>query len=253
MPRFSAVPFAFLLLNLPAQVTQAQSATGAQPAPQTAAVAASEEEQAFWKKAGIDSGNPVHYLDQNKQPISFAQARQLIAGGHVFSVDLQDEQTLILMKGLRSKIAIKLQNGDAFPEFTLPGLNLPAGTGKQISKQNLLGRTTLINFYFAECGPCIREAARLSSFARQHKELNLLAITFDSPPEVRQFIQQQQFVWPVAAGAKDLIKQVGVPAYPAFVLLAADGKVLATDFPPRLEWELSELEAWVSKNGQLAR
>lgn len=204
----------------------------------------SAEEQQFWQKSGIDTANPVEYQDQHRRPISYAECRRLIAAGYAFSVDVREDKSVVLIKGKPASLQIRLKPGDPFPNFSATGLQ-----GNKLSKAQLLGRPTLINFYFAGCAPCLEEAPRLNQFFATRPDLNLLAITFDSSAEAKRFVRDYRLQWPILPNAGKLIKQIGVPVFPAFVLLDAEGKVLATDFPPRLDWEVAELEQWIAKSG----
>jgi peroxiredoxin len=229
------VPITALLAILLTCSGQPGWATGVDNAP-------TAEEQEFWRAAGIDTANPVEYEDQNHKPISYAECRKLIRAGNAFSVDVREDKSVVLIKGKPANISIRIKPGTPFPEFGVLDLS-----GKKISKAQLLGRPTLINFYFAGCGPCLEEAPRLNQFFATRPDLNLLSITFDSAQEAKRFVRERHFTWPIVPNAMKLIKQVGVPVFPAFVLLGPDGKVLATDFPPRLDWELPELEQWLAR------
>lgn len=117
--------------------------------------------------------------------------------------------------------AAKLNPGDAFPEFKLARLN-----GKLVDKQSLAGRYTLVSFYFATCAPCIREVPELNALAERRKDINVIAVTFDSKEQSRQFVAERQLNWPILPDAKSLIDAVGIKSYPVIALLDPQGKVV---------------------------
>jgi cytochrome oxidase Cu insertion factor (SCO1/SenC/PrrC family) len=109
------------------------------------------------------------------------------------------------------------------PEFDLPDL-----AGKRVTSAGLLGKPTLVNFYFATCKPCILEVGPLNAFAASRKDLNFLAITFDEPAEARAFVQRYKFKWRVVPDARDFIDRMTVNRYPMMALFDAQGRLLGT-------------------------
>jgi hypothetical protein len=83
-----------------------------------------------------------------------------------------------------------------------------------------------LSFHFAACAPCIREVPALNAFRRKHPEYNYLAVTFDDTKTAKEFVAKYPLEWPVIANAKRFIDAAGITAYPALVLLSADGAVL---------------------------
>jgi peroxiredoxin len=108
----------------------------------------------------------------------------------------------------------------------MPVFDLPDLAGRRVTSNSLRGKPTLINFYFAECVPCILEVAPLNGFAASRRDLNFLAVTFDEPPEARAFVNRHKFRWRVVPDARDFIDRMAVNRYPMMALFDANGRLL---------------------------
>ena len=116
-----------------------------------------------------------------------------------------------------------------YPPMTeLPPFNLRDLVGKPVSAASLKGKPTLINFYFAECVPCILEVGPLNGFAAARRDLNFLAVTFDAPDVARAFVARYKFRWRVVPDAREFIDRAGVKHYPMMALFDANGRLLGT-------------------------
>jgi hypothetical protein len=137
------------------------------------------------------------------------------------------------LDGAAITLTAKRRGGKAcpapYPPVTeLPPFDLPDLAGKRVSAASLKGKPTLINFYFAQCVPCILEVGPINGFAAERPHLNFLAVTFDEPTVAREFVARYKFRWRVVAGARDFIDRVGVKQYPMMALFDANGRLLGT-------------------------
>ena len=112
------------------------------------------------------------------------------------------------------------------PITRMPDFDLKDLGGQQITSQALRGKPTLVNFYFAQCAPCILEVGPLNGFAASRRDLNFLAVTFDEPAEARAFVERYKFRWRVVPDARELIDRMGVNRYPMMALFDANGRLL---------------------------
>ena len=93
---------------------------------------------------------------------------------------------------------------------------------------SLKGKPTLINFYFADCVPCILEVGPLNSFAAGRPGMNFLAVTFDEAAVARAFVARYNFRWRVVPDAREFIDRVRVKQYPTMALFDENGRLLGT-------------------------
>src|SRR5205085_8277938 len=118
--------------------------------------------------------------------------------------------------------ATKLKVGDTFPEFHLTRLD-----GAPVESKALLGRYTLVSFYFARCAPCVKEVPMLNALAERRKDINVLALTYDSAEESKRFVEEHHLNWVIVPDAKKLLMEtIGLRGFPSLALLDPQGKVV---------------------------
>jgi thiol-disulfide isomerase/thioredoxin len=105
--------------------------------------------------------------------------------------------------------------------------------GELLALAEFRGEPLVVNFWATWCPPCVEEMPELSSFydKYQPKGIELLGIAVDSPSNVREFLEERQFSYPlVVAGANgtELARRLGsrIDAFPYTVLIAPDGQVV---------------------------
>jgi thiol-disulfide isomerase/thioredoxin len=114
-----------------------------------------------------------------------------------------------------------------YPPITrMPPFDLADLAGKRVTSASLLGKPTLLNFFFAGCKPCILESEPLTDFAKAHPEMNFLAITFDEPEVARRFAATWGFRWRIVPNGRDYIDRMRVKQYPMMALFDAQGRLL---------------------------
>jgi thiol-disulfide isomerase/thioredoxin len=92
--------------------------------------------------------------------------------------------------------------------------------------QNLGGKPSLINMWFTSCPPCVEEMPALNALkAELGEQVNFLAITFESPKKVEQFLQKREFDFLQLAGERAFLKKLGISAYPVNIFLDRNGIV----------------------------
>jgi peroxiredoxin len=112
------------------------------------------------------------------------------------------------------------------PVTEMPPFKLRDLAGKPVTAGSLAGKPTLMNFYFAQCVPCILEVGPINQYAARHPEMNFLAVTFDEPAEARAFVDRYQFRWRVVPGAREFIERLRVKKFPMMALFDSRGRLL---------------------------
>jgi thiol-disulfide isomerase/thioredoxin len=109
-----------------------------------------------------------------------------------------------------------------FPNFKLFTL-----AGRKISNADLRGNITVINFWFNRCAPCVEEMPKLNQlmYSYSGQPVNFYAITFNDKETVLQFIGKNDFFYTQIPDARQLLKELGIEAYPAHMILDTNGVV----------------------------
>ncbi|MHA4871058.1 TlpA family protein disulfide reductase [Duganella sp. PWIR1] len=151
---------------------------------------------------------------------------------------------VVRLKAKQTPVApiYKVKFGSAFPKFKLHSVD-----GTLVTNDTLLGRYTLISFYFAECSPCIKEVPMLNAFAKKHKDVTTLAVTFDSMDEAKGFAKRMNFNWRTVVKGNNLIEKVGVRGYPTFALIDPKGNVVTIGDQLEIGAKNGALEKWVEQ------
>jgi cytochrome oxidase Cu insertion factor (SCO1/SenC/PrrC family) len=137
------------------------------------------------------------------------------------------------MDGSSVTLTVRRPGGNSCPSPYAPVTDMPPFdlrdlAGKRVSSAALKGKPTLINFYFAQCVPCILEVGPINGYAAKHPEMNFLAVTFDEAPVAREFVDRYKFRWRIVPDARDFIDRMKVKQYPMMALFDASGRLLGT-------------------------
>lgn len=179
----------------------------------------------------------ISYSDDQGRPIAKSAFLRAVTHGRQFSYkrDEASESTAftLLARDAKAKAAsapalkgalhqdYKLRPGQAFPAFQLATVG-----GGGIDNAALLGRPTVVHFFFAECVLCFVENPVLNAYAQKHPEVRVLAVTRDDASAAAAYAQQRQLAWPVAYAGQALLDALGVTTFPAMALVSADGRLL---------------------------
>ena len=109
--------------------------------------------------------------------------------------------------------------------FTLPTLD-----GTRFVASVTLPRPVVINFWGAECPPCVREMPLLDQFAKHNVGWTAWLVATDAPGTARDFLAKHPVSLPVLRGGADvaaLMRAAGnrTGGLPYTVALGADGQL----------------------------
>ena len=195
------------------------AAFAAAPAPFT--------ESDFRASLGVAAPVQLSYRGLDCKPLSFDDFAQAMAQSGVRS----DVERAV--DGTAVTVTVRRKGGGECsspypPVAELPPFQLRDLAGKPVNAASLKGKPTLINFYFAECVPCILEVGPLNGFAAGRPGMNFLAVTFDEAAVARAFVARYKFHWRVVPDAREFIDRVRVKQYPTMALFDESGRLLGT-------------------------
>ncbi len=111
----------------------------------------------------------------------------------------------------------------------LPPFELRDLAGKPVTAASLKGKPTLINFYFAQCVPCILEVGPLNGFAARTSRDEFSRGDLRRSRRWREpSSTRYKFRWRVVPDAREFIDRMRVKQYPMMALFDASGRLLGT-------------------------
>lgn len=214
-----------------------------------ATLAADETEAQFRAQYFLEPNIVVKFQDEKHSAISLAEFSRRTSEGAKFAKwkttgsQGEDIRTFVLLAPPTAEQLAKAKGDEQARNAKmrrlvgkpLTAFKLLDVEGKPLSNRELLGHPTLINFYFAECMPCIQETPMLNEYLGQRKDVRMLAVTFEDKAAIEKYNRKHKFAWQSLVDAKQFIDQVGVQAYPSFLLVDEKGLVravaTASEFP----------------------
>ncbi len=147
--------------------------------------------------------------------------------------------------------AKKIAVGNPVPDFEVKLLH----SEKTVSRQSMLGRYYLMDFWAVWCGPCRGEMPNLHKAWETYKDKNftILSLSFDPAVEDVDNYRQKDWAMPwlhtfVEKGFKsDLAKRFEVSGIPEPILVGPEGKIIATAGKLRGTTLLKTLEEFLGK------
>jgi thiol-disulfide isomerase/thioredoxin len=212
-----------------------------------------QDEQAFIATLHLGATPHVRYLDAAGRPLDYAAfAQQLSQGRRHYSIT-RDTQAGMAVLRLRPPGAhagepgrFAFGRGDLFPPFELPSLR---GGIQRLG--DFHGRYTLISFFFAECPPCIAEVPTLNAYARDHGDMDFIAITYEGAASARDFVQRHGLTWNVLYDGQALTDTLGIGVFPTLILVDPSGHVAGAAVGMSMEdtpaQRLADLGGWVEQ------
>ena len=184
-------------------------------------------EAAFRKTLGIGPAVPIRYRASDCSTLDFAGFSAAMGQpGARADVDRAADGSAVTL-------SVKFKGQPACPSpyapvTQMPPLDLPDLAGKRVTSASLLGKPTLVSFFFSRCVPCIREVEPINHYAAARPQMNFLAVTFDEPEMARAFVARFGLRWRVVPDAQDFIERMRVKQYPLMALFDAHGRLLGT-------------------------
>ena len=128
--------------------------------------------------------------------------------------------------GYLAKTAKAIKIGEEAADFTLEDIN-----GNMLTLSSLRGKYVMLDFWGSWCGACIKSFPHLKAFYEQHRDkLEVVGIAcHDTKDKWNAAVKRHELPWLHVLngeGTNDVAALYGVQAYPTYVLIAPDGKVL---------------------------
>ncbi|HRS02516.1 MAG TPA: TlpA disulfide reductase family protein [Bacteroidota bacterium] len=145
----------------------------------------------------------------------------------------------------------KIKVGKQVPKFKINDID----TGKLITKQDLMGKYTLIDFWATWCGPCVQELPNITNIYNKYKDANfqIISISFDVNIEKVKTFRAKRYAMPwinaveTKGFASEIAKDFEIISIPRPILVGPDGSILAVDIQLRNNNLEKTLEMYLGK------
>lgn len=97
-----------------------------------------------------------------------------------------------------------------------------------IRQRDLKGKILVINFWFINCPPCLKEIPELNQLATEYSNdssVVFLALARDWKEQVNEFLLTTPFVYKIIPNDDRVVDKYGVNGWPANVIVSPEGKV----------------------------
>lgn len=112
--------------------------------------------------------------------------------------------------------------GKAIVDYSVTDIN-----GKTYTKDALLGKVVVINFWFKDASPCKAEIPELNKLVKKYKgkEVVFLAPTYDPLEDVTEFLKKLPFNYIICTDVDEMIINMKITKYPTHVVVDKQGIV----------------------------
>jgi len=200
------------------------------------------------------NGYKISYKGLDGKDLTFDEFSKLLVSGKQFETTKNTSEKTAVLKLEEAKSPILAKNNLKIASGSLvPDITGKTASGKPTTFQANSGKYTILSFYFSECAPCIQEIPDLNAFSEKHKDVNLIAVTFNSADEASEFKAKWNLKIDTIADAQPSIDTLGVKSYPTLVLISPDGKLITSKsggfiVTGKKNAGLEELERWFSES-----
>ena len=113
--------------------------------------------------------------------------------------------------------------GTSAPGFSVTDIN-----GNEYALKNLKGKVVVLNFWFVNCPPCIREIPELNELVEKYKEKDVAFLAFarDSKSKVNKFLAQTNFDYKIIANSGRMTRMFNTHGFPTNIIIDQKGKIV---------------------------
>ncbi|HMR92903.1 MAG TPA: TlpA disulfide reductase family protein [Chitinophagaceae bacterium] len=114
--------------------------------------------------------------------------------------------------------------GQLLQDFTSTDLS-----GHRIQLQQLKGKIVVLNFWFIQCTPCLREIPELNKLAEDYADTSqvvFLGIALDRKTALDSFLQRTPVQYNIIPSGRPVAALYKIYSYPTHVVLNREGRVI---------------------------
>jgi len=145
----------------------------------------------------------------------------------------------------------QLNLGKQYPAFSATSID-----GQTIAEKGLIGKVTIINFWFKYCAPCIAEMNELCNLHKKFMKnpaFQFISFTSDSPEEAKESVDTLKLSFPVyPMSVVECCRLNFSQGYPTTIIVDKAGKILFLKSggslePDKIAQDIRKLEQIIEK------
>ena len=203
----------------------------------------------FLQARGLTAYKNVTFLDADGKSISYEKFSEFTKSGRSFSMMKNPDayQATLTILDADSQPATNVLDE---PKLAIsPGQQVPLIKSTDLAGNRVTysEKPTLISFFFAECGPCIKEVPQINSLMKATPEVQWVSLTFDERSLAEEFAAKYPIQTRIVSDEQEFIDAMGVKSYPLYALIGKDGRLLGTLSGATLQIPLGEtiFKRWI--------
>lgn len=165
----------------------------------------------------------VHFYDTDRNTISADQFNRLLADGNYVSQqrvhnDGSEEVYLVSIEAHSESL-----EGTLLPDFQLVDIE-----GNAYTKEDLLGKTTILTFWMTASFVCVQELKMLNELVKKYeKERSFiwLAPALDPSPDLSRFLRGRNLDFAFISDQEKFAQKLGLLAYPTHLIIDEKGRI----------------------------
>lgn len=184
---------------------------------------------------GLELTDATIFKDVSGKKITLEKFQEYIGSGD-YSIDpKQDASGNVIEVGLiklteddkiMANRLIEVKNeAEGFPITPFQATTID---GKMYSSENLLGKVTVIKFWFKDCAPCVAEMPKLNKLVTAYadnSDVDFLSFALDSENDIREFLKRQPFTYDIVASAHAVQTAMKINGFPTHIVVNKEGIV----------------------------
>jgi peroxiredoxin len=132
----------------------------------------------------------------------------------------------------------------AIDELTLTDIK-----GEVHSLETLTEKIIVIDFWFINCGPCIKEIPDLNKLKAEFEmdEVEWFAVTYDPKEKVERFLERLKFDYTIVPDSKHLTDRFDIRFYPTTLIIDENRKIVYTGKFGTMNGRVNEIREALNK------
>ncbi|MCX6172470.1 MAG: TlpA disulfide reductase family protein [Flavobacterium sp.] len=122
------------------------------------------------------------------------------------------------------------KNRKKLEKSTLGELTLTDINGRVYSLETLTEKIIVIDFWFINCGSCIKEIPELNKLKAEYEteDIEWFAVTYDPKEKVERFLDRMKFDYTIVPDSKHLTDRFDIRFYPTTLIIDTNKKIVYT-------------------------